>query len=398
MALLSGGFLAALDIESTRKCVTRDDVRYSWSRLIYMNVYCLLVAGAWRLFGPDDQLMYGVTDHYKPSTGGPLQSSSHGLVEIGWHYLWSILAPTIFLNLVYAGTHYWSYKTGRYDAWLSLLRTDLSNVEENESHPAVSKCKLGVRRLLWLLRDRYLGRELYDSWIAYRHSHTHDITAVSTQSEVEALRNQLIRYSRRHTSASTCSGGLRRVYEIEMQSYIRRVPRYEVLVVDPQLCRLKTDIFVPIAEEVLFRYVGCNMLLWLGETPNSAIAISSVAFSVLHMVDPAVRYLRGVSSLRASIFTGLFASLYTLAFGYYSSVLYFRTNSIVACIVSHFICNTLHLPELTAFSQAAYEICDRHTVRNARLSHLIGLGLACMVFTTLTAPHLFPFSHLYKYN
>lgn len=122
---------------------------------------------------------------------------------------------------------------------------------------------------------------------------------------------------------------------------------------EPKEILLRNLVVAPITEEVVFR---CLVIVVSVSSyclpPGSGVSSLTVAlvspayFSVAHLHHLYEQIRTGNDIYRACIMTAVQLT-YTGIFGIIAAILLVRTGSVASCIVSHVICNTIGLPDVS---------------------------------------------------
>ncbi len=108
-------------------------------------------------------------------------------------------------------------------------------------------------------------------------------------------------------------------------------------------------------EEVIFR--GLLFKAMLSDGTKSAIIVSSLTFGIGHLVNL-------INGSGADLFSSLLQVVYAVAAGFLFTILFYRTGSLLACIMTHGILNALSVfanesaqtPQLEILSAAALTV------------------------------------------
>lgn len=85
-------------------------------------------------------------------------------------------------------------------------------------------------------------------------------------------------------------------------------------------------------EELIFRGLLFNAMLKNGK--NSAIIVSSVTFGIGHIINL-------INGSGAELLTNLLQVIYAIAVGFMFVMIYYRTKSLLSCIITHGVFNAL---------------------------------------------------------
>lgn len=129
---------------------------------------------------------------------------------------------------------------------------------------------------------------------------------------------------------------------------------------EPSEILLRNIVVAPITEEVVFRclivVVSVSSFCLLPDTDPIHISsltvalLSPVYFSLAHL-HHLYEQIRGGSDVKRACIMTVVQLIYTGVFGIIAGILLVRTGSVVSCILSHMICNTIGLPDLSFTSE-----------------------------------------------
>jgi membrane protease YdiL (CAAX protease family) len=129
------------------------------------------------------------------------------------------------------------------------------------------------------------------------------------------------------------------------------------------------NIYAPIIEEFMFRFIAFNILKINGHSSVMSALINSLMFGIAH--------LRHIFDRNFNINRTLFQIIYTFIFGVYSSYAYIYSNNLICPIILHIICNCLHIPPF-------YYINDEKYPRKLKILTSIIYILGILGFIILT--------------
>jgi len=142
---------------------------------------------------------------------------------------------------------------------------------------------------------------------------------------------------------------------------------------------LRNLVFAPISEEIIFRGVVVFLLRKSGLQQSSIVFTAPLFFAPAHLHHAVVKYWSGYTSQHVLPET-LNQLAYTYIFGCIATLLYLRTGTIAASILSHVICNIVQLPDLS-FWTGGQLFPFRHVLL---LLHGLGLVLFVLFIYPLT--------------
>ncbi|KAG9395629.1 CAAX amino terminal protease [Carpediemonas membranifera] len=111
---------------------------------------------------------------------------------------------------------------------------------------------------------------------------------------------------------------------------------------------LRVVLFAPVFEEIVYRAQCIGPYIIAGETPWGAIVYASAVFAVSHAHHVVNLRLRGFPWSHC-VSVAAFTAAYTGLFGLFTTMVLVKTQSTLACIVAHSLCNYLGLPDLSVF-------------------------------------------------
>jgi prenyl protein peptidase len=143
-------------------------------------------------------------------------------------------------------------------------------------------------------------------------------------------------------------------------------------------------IISPFTEEFVFR--ACMLPLLVHNFGHAySILITPLFFGLAHLHHIIESYMLRESGLTRIVLVHLFQFFYTYLFGLYSSYVYLRTSSVLACFVCHSFCNYMGFPDIN-------EVFDRNEKLKSIFimsCYLAGMFWFCRTIETLTEPTKF---------
>ncbi|XP_054159188.1 CAAX prenyl protease 2-like [Oppia nitens] len=133
--------------------------------------------------------------------------------------------------------------------------------------------------------------------------------------------------------------------------------RYMVSAMD--LMVIRNYIIAPITEEIIFRAVLSAILVQCWPL-TATLAISSLLFGFAH----SHHYLFEINDIRSSqrhhpkrtLWLAIEQMTYTSLFGFYASLLYFRSQHIVTPILVHSYCNLMGFPDIQSIMSSKWSL------------------------------------------
>lgn len=157
---------------------------------------------------------------------------------------------------------------------------------------------------------------------------------------------------------------------------------------------VRSMIFAPICEEVVFRAVIVTIMIVGGFSPAWASYFPPLLFGVAHSHQLIGMVRANNIAFKQAVMQVCFMLSYTTVFGMYVCFLYYRTGHLLAVVLVHAFCNMMGVPDLSFLSPRS----QLHDFKKVILaSFLVGMLSFYLAIMPLTQPDLYS-SWLHRYH
>jgi prenyl protein peptidase len=145
---------------------------------------------------------------------------------------------------------------------------------------------------------------------------------------------------------------------------------------------LRNLVIAPISEEIVFRSCMVPVLGSTGMKLSNVCLVAPLFFGFAH-VHHATLKLHDGNDFNAVVLMTTFQFVYTSIFGAYASYVYARTNSLVAAIFCHSLCNAIGLPDVTFLQRCSNIYPHRILLISSLAVGVLGFVAGLQVFGQL---------------